>query len=427
VCGNGEVEGDEQCDLGLQNGDDHVDVSLEDSDASRGCSSSCRHVVQWSKVVGGGVIDRQSVVLGLAVSNDVVFIGGVVDDPNPLDFVAVRFSARRLFARLDPTEGAQVSAVVDRDLDKEGNAIFALSLGEAPNEVYALESVHDSGVTVESYVRFRRDDTTVWDSSAVARPEFSAAALGGRDTQGRVLAVGPDFTNTPGLSRISADGQTIETQGLDVPAGWSGEGPAAVAPHADGGAVAVWQSYAVRVGGGGEGVLFSDELSTTLGFEFDTTGICALGENRYALSGWALVDGGLDGALIVIDDQLEVLGQDLFDGENGGADLFRGIACDTDGSVVVVGEESTLPSAASSPQTFSHSRIVTRRYAVSAGGEPTPRWTRTYASPVAALDPNFAGNDGFAVSIAPDGHVYVAGRKQTSQRLSSAWVRKYTP
>lgn len=431
VCGNGELDGDEECDLGLQNGDDHVDVSLEDSDLSRGCSSTCQHVVRWSAVVGGAAIDRLSTVYGIAASRDSVFVGGVVHT-NPLDLPAVRQSGRRLYAELRPIDGEDVQVIVDRDLDAQGvevdgNAIFAMRLGAQPNEVYALESVHQVGVRLVSYVRLRRSGATVWDSPAVAAPEYSYAALGEPDGLGRVLAVGPDFANKPVLHRVATDGQSTEVEDPVIPVGWAGAGPAAVAPVAGTGAVVAWQDYVARLGAEGQGVIFSIDLGAELGFELGVTGVCALGSSRYALSGWAAVNGGNDGVVVIVDDQLDVLDHDLFDGEAGGADGFTAIACDPDGSVVVVGEESTLENAAAEPLRRTHSRVLTRRYAVSAGGELLPRWTRTYQSPVVAQEATDAQNDGYAVTIDPDGFVYVGGRKQVSQTRSSAWVRKYAP
>jgi len=431
VCGNGEVDGDEECDLGLQNGDDQVDVSLDDTEASRGCSSSCKHLVQWSTVVGGSAIDRLSTLYGVAASRDAVFVGGVVHT-NPLDLQAIRFSGRRLYAELRPSDGEDVEVVVDRDLDGQGvevdgNAIFAMRIGGEPNEVYALESVHQTGVRLVSYVRLRRSGTTVWDSPAVAAPEYSYAALGEPDGLGRVLALGPDFANTPVLHRVAPDGQSTEVEDAAIPVGWTGAGPAAVTPVAGTGAVVAWQDYVARLGAEGQGVVFSTDLGSELGFELGVTGVCALGASRYALSGRALVDGGYDGVVVLVDDQLDVLDHELFDGEAGGADSFAAIACDTDGTVVVVGEESTLENASADPLRTTHSRVVTRRYAVSAGGELSPRWTRTYRSPVAAQDVLVAENDGYAITIDPDGYVYVAGRKQVSQTRSSAWVRKYAP
>ncbi len=96
------------------------------------------------------------------------------------------------------------------------------------------------------------------------------------------------------------------------------------------------------------------------------------------------------------------------DSDGGDNDFGHGVAVDSKGNLVAVGEEYTANDFA---------RVWVRKY------DPANAelWTQTF-------DGVDAGNDiAWAVAIAPDGHIYAAGEEYKVGQFADVWLRKYAP
>ncbi len=415
LCGNGELDAGEECDEGELNSDDLADESSAQTEMGpRGCSRTCRHLVQWTRV--HAVIEnsntQQAAYFAVSASQGQVVAGGAWiagDTTDMLDRERLHFSGRRLIDGY--TSEGEPTFVIDTNDAGVSNAVFGITALADGTQMY-LESLHESGVERGRFVRQRDGASTVMTTPRITFNE-SFAAIGPNNDANGVYMVMFEQAGVVRLLHVGANDSSPNDLGLDAGVGFTGEGPGGVAALEDD-VVIAWGNRVARVNTVGSALWTVDVSNAEL------TGVCARPDGSIAVSGWSADgDGGYDAIVAWLEGGAgDLIDSVVLDGSAGGVDGANAIACDSDGSVVVVGEEALDGSM--HPLT-PNSRAWLRRY----GAEGELVWTRSHESSLGGA--GVSDSDAFAVALDEQGFVYVAGRTMTTSDTASAWLRRYAP
>lgn len=404
TCGNNVVEGDEECDVGPDNADDLEDQGLASATLGpQGCTTSCRHAIAWSR---SHELDEQSAYFGVELGEDGSVVAGGSHLPgstvDAIDALTQRFLARRVIDAFDDA-GAPGFSILDQDPTPQSGVVAMAPMATA---LLYVEAFEQSGVQKGTFLRGLQGEMELFATDRINEEDIPLVV--GAGAGGGALAFGW-FQGSFQLHTIDAQG-TLGNVDIDSGANLTGQyGPGAVAGQSDGVMIA-WGARVVSLSPGGA-LLHAKDLP-----QRELTSLCRAGD-EIVVGGRSHQGGGTSAVVLRLDADLQVLSETTVGGAASAASVTD-VACDTNGDVVAVGEEALEGMVVPSER----SRAFVAR--VDATGKV--RWRRTHTSGVES-SAGVTDNDAYAVTIGPDGAIYVAGREMTRTDRASAWLRKYGP
>lgn len=408
ACGNGTIDAaeGEECDDGPMLSDDHADTTVGlIEDGPLGCTRSCKHTVQWTRV---DQVADQSVFTGVVATSTGVVAGGFSlggDTSIILNRSDVAYSADRRIRAFDAA-GGDLFSIASNDAGLEGNGVLGM-VPATGDRIFFLESYHDSGVDRGTFVKLRDAATTLKTSGKTSAEDFTVA-IGSMDGGNGAIVVAYDLGGMV-LRRVGASGSVTDID-ISAVSSIAGDGPGGAITTTGSDIAIAWGSNVVLLDAIG------NEKWTIPVPGSELTGICLRPDGVLVAVGWNDLGGSYDPIVAWVDPAGALLGSVVID-EVPDVDGANAVACDADGSVVVVGEEGLDGETSGlTPR----SRAWVRRFA----SDRSLVWTRKHES-YAGL--GISDTDARAVAIDAEGFIYVAGREMTTDDTASGWLRKYAP
>lgn len=396
-CGDGVVEGDEECD----------DLNREPDD---GCDNLCNRsgVVEWT-VVFDGEDSGNDVARAVAVApgGDVWVAGTVVAGGEQVARLRRYDAGGRFVAEIDLASGG-TDDIRSLAIDDDASLYVAGSSLDLGVDEAWVAKLDPTGAEDWRYTRPAAADTAGVSARGVALAGPSAYVVG--IEQRTTETVDTD-------SWLVALDDTGAPQWEDLYPGEPGEHAfsTAVAVAGDGTIVAVgaesrpaqdFDAWVRRLDPDGAEVWTVTEIGAGLATE-ETLRDVAIADDGIVVTG---VLDDLDGPLLVTrkyDLSGATLWTRTYAGPGGVTMGGRAVATGPRGDVVVAGAVGIVGQS---------SDVIVRRYSADGNFE---LWTSYYNDPRANLD-----DVGHAVAIATDGSVYVAGESLVSGRGRDWWIRK---